>query len=178
MFERRRRRRASSYPFTAEAVQCQIAMLRAALVSGFSRRGFIAGAAGTAVAGQARADSAQTISQVSHDASLPVDAPATFRARQPFYGTGIGRCQASRRRLKRLLCCIQAGSGMPSRCRPPASAPAQAAITPSSKLAAIENARMIVLARARVIARFESAMTVSTRRSASGPVRPVTVLTV
>ena len=45
------------------------------VTSGFSRRGFIAGAAGTAVAGQARAraDSALTMSQVTHDASLPVD---------------------------------------------------------------------------------------------------------
>jgi xanthine dehydrogenase YagT iron-sulfur-binding subunit len=44
------------------------------VTSGFSRRGFIAGAAGTAVAGQVRADSGQITAQLSQSAdALPVD---------------------------------------------------------------------------------------------------------
>jgi len=80
-------------------------------------------------------------------------------------------------RWTRLACTIQSGSGMPSRCRPPATAPAQAATAPSSNAVAAENAKMTVLARVRKIAFFESAMTVSTRRSASAPVKPVRAVT-
>ena len=66
---------------------------------------------------------------------------------------------------------------MPSRCLPPLSAPNHAAIAPSSSAVAIENARMIVPARACLIAVLESVMTLSTRRSASAPVRPVVAVT-
>jgi hypothetical protein len=44
-----------------------------------------------------------------------------------------------------LECDIQSGTAMPSRCRPPAHADAQATTAPSSVAAATENARMIAL---------------------------------
>jgi hypothetical protein len=75
-----------------------------------------------------------------------------------------GRCQVlARLRAKPLDRVIQPDSGMPSRCRPPASAPAHAAAAASKRAVALENARMVVLARARLIAALESEITASTR---------------
>src|ERR1700756_4520988 len=97
----------------------------------------------------------------------------------PRYGKVAGdRRQELRRLLKRLACSIHPDSGMPSRCRPPASAPAHATTAPSRSAVATEKARMMVLARTREIAVLESAITVSTRRSASAPVRPVVAETI
>src|SRR5258705_7980242 len=83
----------------------------------------------------------------------------------------------TRLRSHRLEWVIHSGSGAPSRCLPPATAPAHAAAAPSSKDAARENARMIVLRRDRVSAVLAFAMTLSTRRSASAGARPVTAAT-
>ena len=85
-------------------------------------------------------------------------------------------CQVLRRRLQWFERLIQSGAGMPSRSRPENSAPNQLAAAPRSSAVASENARMIVLARVREMAFLESAMTVSTRRSASLPVRPVVLV--
>src|SRR5436190_5796766 len=87
-----------------------------------------------------------------------LDAPA---ARLPIQGA------TTRLRFHRLAWAIHSGSGAPSRCRPPADAPAHAAAAPSSKDAAREKARMMVLRRDRVTAVFAFAITLSTRRSAS-----------
>jgi hypothetical protein len=88
-----------------------------------------------------------------------------------------GRCQVLRRRFIRFECSIQSESGIPSRCRPPASAPAQAAAAPRSKAVAMEKARITVLARVREIAVLLLAIALSARRSASVPVIPVASVT-
>ncbi len=59
-----------------------------------------------------------------------------------------------------------------SRLRPPSMAANHATTAPSNIDVAIENAAMIALRRDRAIAVLALAITVSTRRSASGPVRP------
>jgi hypothetical protein len=60
-----------------------------------------------------------------------------------------GLCQMPRRRFMRFECSIQSASGIPSRWRPPASAPAQAAAAPRSNAVVMEKARITVLARLR-----------------------------
>src|SRR4051812_11413711 len=68
-------------------------------------------------------------------------------------------------------------SGARSRFRPPSPAANHATTAPSNIEAAIENAAMTALRRDRAIAVLALATTLSTRRSASGPVSPVTPLT-
>lgn len=65
---------------------------------------------------------------------------------------------------------------MPSRWRPLASAPAQAAIAPRSRQVANENEIIIEPARVREIDRLASLMVVSTRRLASGGARPTVTI--
>jgi hypothetical protein len=60
---------------------------------------------------------------------------------------------------------IQIGNGMPSRYRPPASAPAHAAAAAKRSQS---NAKMMVIAGALPIAFFESEMTLSTPWHHSG----------
>ncbi|WP_208639204.1 hypothetical protein [Bradyrhizobium forestalis] len=64
---------------------------------------------------------------------------------------------------------IQFGNGSSSRCRPPATAAAQATAAPIRVAAATENATMIELRRARLMAVFESAISASTAARDRGP---------
>src|SRR3954466_4092886 len=69
------------------------------------------------------------------------------------------------------------GIGSPSRRRPPTPAAAQEIAAPSRSAAATEKASMTELRLDFAIALLAPAIAVSTRRSASGPVRPVAVET-